>query len=144
MTPLGTMTITIPSEVEHVFLVGWTINKVCLECGLDELAAYQAELAVVEAVNNAIEHAYHGEPDHTVEIEILVEAERLVFRVAESGKAFDPGAIAAISATAAAAELEEGGRGIAIMRAVMDELRYQSVGGRNVLTLVRRLARAAS
>lgn len=140
--PIGSVMLTIDSDLAHVFLVGWTVNKICSACGLGDQAAYEAEVAVVEAVNNCIEHAYANEGGHPVLVAIATEPEHIVFRVCDYGTAppetwpasGDPG-------VAGPAELAEGGRGLLIIQAFMDEVRFSREDAANVVTMVKRLGR---
>ena len=133
----GSITLTIPSHADHVYLVGVSVNRICTECGLGELAAYEAEVAVVEAVNNAIEHAYGNEPTHQVEIVVSVEADRILFAIRDSGRALPAEALAA--PLDEAADSSEHGRGLRLIRGFVDEVTYASDGSRNTMTLVKRL-----
>lgn len=88
-------------------------------------------LAVTEAMNNAVEHAGAKE----VEIELLAGPEGLVFRMITSGERFDPTAGIAFPDLDAAEELPEGGFGRALIAEMVDSMKYEYRGGRNILTL---------
>lgn len=130
----------IESRLDHVFLASLAVRGICSYANLTEVECYQVEVAVVEAVNNAIKHAYRGEPGHEVEVAITLSPDRITFQVCEqgdfmklpgsSGLNFDPRDIQ---------NLPEEGMGLQIMRSVMDEVRYETTGGRNVVTLSRNL-----
>lgn len=134
----GSITLTIDSRLEHVFLIGLTVNKLCAAAGLSELEAYQVELSVVEAVNNAIEHGYACEPGHPVELRITVDPASLAFAIADQGITMPENAAAAVG-TSDEPSLAEGGRGLLIMQSFMDAVIYEHRDGRNVRTLVKRL-----
>jgi anti-sigma regulatory factor (Ser/Thr protein kinase) len=48
----------IASRLHDVFLVGAAVNQIARACGCDGGCAFEAEAAVVEAVNNSNEHSY--------------------------------------------------------------------------------------
>lgn len=109
---------------------------IALEVGIHGLEAILLPTAIVEAINNIIEHAYQstsGEP-------ILVEAEHdalalsvlLRDRGAPMPMPLPSGALPETSA--------EGGRGWRIIRAVFPEVHYQRIAGENLLRLVRPLS----
>ena len=47
------------------------------------------EVCVVEAVNNSIKHAYQGDPDHNVELEVNLLPHQLIVDVWDSGMSAD-------------------------------------------------------
>lgn len=137
----GRITLVIDSSLDHVFLVGLAINRICSFVPLTDIEAFQAELCVVEAVNNAIKHAYQNEPGHPVSIAVAVESDRLVFEITNTGRPMDAGVLERPPHEATAAELRaEDGRGTSIMRSFMDTVSYGRKGDVNVLTLVKRLS----
>ncbi|OIP88862.1 MAG: hypothetical protein AUK55_15475 [Syntrophobacteraceae bacterium CG2_30_61_12] len=128
--------LVIDSNLEMVFLVGLAVKALCSHAPLSEVAVYQVELSVIEAVNNAIKHAYGNEKGHEVEIWVSLHVDRLTFQIGDSGRSmneihapamdYDPGDLEA---------LPESGMGLYIMQSVMDRVEYHRRGERNVLTL---------
>ena len=133
--------ISIDSRLDQVHLVGYAVHGICSQLGLGDIVVYQIELAVVEAVNNAIKHAYGSEAGHPVEVIVSVDDKRLQFKICDEGEArrflqkktdldFDP---------RNKISLPEGGMGLHIMEQVMDEVNYFVRDGRNCLVLSKRL-----
>ena len=134
----GAITLVIDSCLDHVFLVGVAVRGIARDAGLDELRAAQVELAVVEGVNNAIEHAYRGVRGQRVEVQVGIAGQRLTIEIADSGLTMQWDAeCAAAELRALADPLADGGRGLMIIREVMDEVGYRSAGSRNVLSLTK-------
>jgi serine/threonine-protein kinase RsbW len=138
----GSITLTIDSRFDNVFLVGSAVNRICRAIALSDQAAYEAEVSVVEAVNNVIEHAYQNEMGHPVEVVVTVEPDRITFQVCDWGKALrwngerpPPPVVDANDVES----LSEGGRGLFLMYALTDHIDYHRANGKNVLTLVKRL-----
>ena len=104
----------------------------------------RVELAMVEAVNNVVRHAYHGEPGHTVEVTVTVDGDRLALEVADEGTPMPPHGTPVLDFDPAdLANLPEGGMGLYLIHSVMDTVEYQSRDGRNVLVMTHRIAEAA-
>ena len=108
------------------------------------------EVAVIEAVNNAIEHAYRGEPTHLVEVEVQVSADTLAFEVCDSGASADPASVHANHQKAFDIRAEtystasERGRGLAIIQRVMDFAEYLPGKERNRFRLMKCLPTSRS
>jgi serine/threonine-protein kinase RsbW len=133
--------IRVESRLDQVHLVGYAVHGICSQLGLGDIVVYQIELAVIEAVNNAIKHAYGSVAGHSVEVVISVNEKRLQFEIYDEGKTinflqkrtdfdFDP---------QDKTSLPEGGMGLNIMKQVMDAVDYFVRDGRNCLILCKRL-----
>lgn len=141
------LTLTIESRLEDVPLLGTLVNALCCFVKLSATARNQVEVCVVEAVNNSIQHAYHGEAGHLVEVAVSLPPESLVFDIFDSGTSADPSAMHADHCGALKLSLDqpqaiaESGRGLAIMQAFMDSMEYTAgVAGkhRNQFRLTKR------
>lgn len=113
------------------------LSKAAMEA-LGELPdAFQVDLALTEAVNNAIEHAYRMEDGHRVRVEIFREPDRLRFDVIDWGVAIDQAVLDAVPDEVPDPDplditsWEESGRGLMIIKTSMDGMEYSSQGGEN-------------
>jgi serine/threonine-protein kinase RsbW len=112
----------IPAKPEYI-----TLGRLALT-GLSRVRAFpddvlaDLKLALTEACTNSVRHAY-ADGEGIVEIVYELHADKLVIEVSDTGEGFDH--------TVAAPDddvLNEGGLGIAIIRALADEL---EISGRN-------------
>jgi len=101
--------------------------------GFSSPEAEDVALAVHEAVINAIEHGNRSDPDRVVAVTFADEAAALVIEVRDEGSAVEPGAPASGPLPSAG---EPRGRGIPLMRALMDDVQLFPERGR--VTLRRR------
>ena len=88
-------------------------------------------LAIVEAMNNAVEHAGAA----AMEIEVRAGLRALSFRLTTAGEPFDPTVGAAFPDLDAPGGPPEGGFGRALIAELSDVLTYRYTDGKNVLTL---------
>src|SRR5579863_2645610 len=122
------------------------VNKICAYYGMDELAAYQVELCVSEAATNAIRHAYENCSGHAVSLLLTIGDEGLLLECSDSGKPMDPGLLYKVTDDLSGGLpqrglLSEGGRGLQIIRAVMDNVSYSTNNGLNCLKMSKRFLR---
>jgi serine/threonine-protein kinase RsbW len=137
----GAIKLTIESRYENVALAGISINRICREAGLTEQVAFEVEVSVVEAVNNAIRHAYCEKPGNEVEICLELTPQIVNLKVADAGRPMPTEILhRAVSQSDGIDRLREGGRGILIIQSLMDRVSYTTDGRRNVLSLCRNLA----
>ena len=128
--------LSIDSDIDNVSLVGLSVKALCSYIPLNEVASYQIELAVVEAVTNAIEHAYASEKGNRVEIIVSIHIDKITFNICDQGKAMESLEIESIDFDPNNLEtVPEKGMGLHIVQQVMDEVSYDSSDGKNVLTM---------
>ena len=112
-----TVRLTIPARAEYITLCRLALTGIArLRALSDELLA-DLKLALTEAASNSVRHAYGEEDVGSVEISYQLLPDRLVIEVADEGAGFDPA-----EGIGAPEALSEGGLGIAIIRAIADEV----------------------
>ena len=119
-----TVRLTIPARAEYITLCRLALTGIArLRSLSDELLA-DLKLALTEAASNSVRHAYGGDDAGVVDISYELLPDRLVIEVTDDGEGFDPN-----EAEGPADELSEGGLGIAIIRAIADEVEIGSQPG---------------
>lgn len=91
--------------------------------GVPESMVTDVAIASTELINNAIVHGNKSNPNKTVTIEVLFTDSDLTVRVSDQGEGFNPQEIP--DPLAEENLLREVGRGVFIVRSLMDELRYE-------------------
>ncbi|MBI5479975.1 MAG: ATP-binding protein [Deltaproteobacteria bacterium] len=131
------VSVSVPARIEQRDHVGTLLVAACraqVPGERGEVIGHQLVSAFNEAFNNAVLHAYEGTPGGTVEVSLDKEPARLVLRIADHGRSFDPRGVAEPDLDS----LPEGGLGLYIMRSFMNEVDYQP-GDPNVLRLIKYL-----
>lgn len=111
-----TVRLIIPARAEYI-----TLGRLALT-GISRLASFSDELladlklALTEAASNSVRHAYGG-GDGVVEIVYELHDDLLAIEVTDEGEGFEPPAD-----TGGPDGMSEGGLGIAIIRAIADEV----------------------
>jgi serine/threonine-protein kinase RsbW len=128
--------LTIPARPEYIALCRLALTGIAWARGLDGETLADLKLVLTEACSNSIRHAY-PQGGGTVEVVYELRDDRLVLEVADSGSGFVPQE----RVVEDEAELSEGGLGMAIMRAIADELELSpGANGRGSrIRLVKRL-----
>ena len=132
--------ITLPNDVEAVSELSTFVEKVCIALDIDDYTTTQLNLAMEEAVVNVMNYAYPIGKKGDIEIEAQANEVRLKFTITDSGKAFDPTARKDVDTSLAAEDRPIGGLGIHLIRQIMDSINYERIGGKNVLTLRKKLS----
>jgi anti-sigma regulatory factor (Ser/Thr protein kinase) len=141
MTSESPWTLSIPSDLRLLALARSFVEGVCRVAGFDERATRAIVMATDEATNNVIRHAHRNQPQATLQIECHFVNEGIEVRLLDEGEPFDIAAVPHLDP----GELRPGGRGVFLMRALMDELSCQPRGERgNLLRMVKRCNRPAT
>ena len=128
--------LTIPAKPEYILLGRLALSSLARVQPLSDEELSDLKLALTEACTNSVRHAYVDGPG-TVEIVYDLRPDRVVVEVTDSGEGFTPPE----QREDDSAELAEGGLGIAIIRALADELEIgQRSGGGSRLRFVKLLS----
>ncbi len=102
---------------------------------------YAVNLALDELVSNVVLYGFSDPPPSGHEIVVRVETGEgeLHARVEDTGREFDPLRAPVPDLDAPLSERQIGGLGIHLVRSLMDGLDYHREGGKNVLTVRKRI-----
>jgi anti-sigma regulatory factor (Ser/Thr protein kinase) len=110
---------TWPARAEHLAAIRAAVRSRIAALGVGGDAADDIVLAVNEAASNAVEHAYRPpQPPGTVEVGLAAEAGTLTVDVRDQGRW--------LLREAESGERRLRGRGLVIMRAVLDAVRVDT------------------
>ena len=133
--------LTIPSDLRLLALARAFVEAICQVAGFDERATHAVVLASDEATNNAMRHAHAGHPDTPLQIQCFIRPEGIEVRIHDEGAPFDLDAVEPLDP----AEFRAGGRGVFLMRKLMDELTCEPRPQRgNTLRMVKLFERVAA
>jgi serine/threonine-protein kinase RsbW len=107
----------LPRDDASVPMVRHLLDSSLGTLGVDAEIREDIQLMLTEACANVVRHARDGD-DYTVRATIVDD--RCVIRVMDTGPGFDPSKVAAVAPSA------EHGRGLLIMKALADDVRFHS------------------
>ena len=117
----GVVALSIPAKAEYIALCRLALTGLAQVRPLEPETLADLKLALTEACSNSIRHAYQEGRAGSVDIRYELDGERLAVEVADEGGGFEPEA-----GNGHDGVRDEGGLGIAIIRAVTDELAIES------------------
>ena len=113
----GVVALSIPAKAEYMVLPRLALSGLARIGALEPEVVADLKLALTEACSNSIRHAYDGDSLGKVEVRYELTADRLQVEVTDEGDGFEPPPSRVLGT-----DLDEGGLGIAIIRALVDEL----------------------
>ncbi|HEV8094637.1 MAG TPA: ATP-binding protein [Burkholderiales bacterium] len=103
--------------------------------GLSADVVFGMNVALDEMLSNIIKYGYTDDAIHEIRIRLSVSNGMLVAEIEDDGQPFDPCAAGPVDVDAPLEERKVGGLGIHIVRALMAEVGYARVAGRNRLVM---------
>jgi serine/threonine-protein kinase RsbW len=121
------MTLTIPSDLKYLGAVDAAVQDLARELLFSQDAINDLGTALIEACSNAIEHGNKFSPDKRVTVALRFQDRTLTASVKDEGGGFD--FEKALREEPDPDPTSERGRGILIMRAFTDGLRFRFADG---------------
>ena len=110
--------LTLPSDPRMLSVARAFVEAVGQACLLDRAIIHAVVTATGEAVTNIIRHAHRNLPAAQLHLQFEVRAEAVVLVFQDQGEPFDIAQVPHMNP----GELRIGGRGVFLMRALMDEV----------------------
>ncbi|WP_263079391.1 ATP-binding protein [Endozoicomonas sp. Mp262] len=133
--PTQSLTIGIDSCLPNTVLVAMAVRGLCEMTELSPVEVNRIELCLVEIVNNAIEHAYENKPGQKVETQVELTRQSVSITVSDWGHSIPEEKLDISSLVREDIQnpdsLQSSGRGIYIVKNLMDDVQYYSRDGKN-------------
>jgi serine/threonine-protein kinase RsbW len=120
------------AELEHVAAF---VEEIGEELGLDMEMQMNLNLVMEEMVSNVIFYAYPEGAEATIELKAESDGKELTFVLSDRGREFDPTLKDDLDVNSNPAERDLGGMGIYIVKNIMNQVSYQRLEGKNLLTM---------
>ena len=112
------------------------VEEFAEQAGFPAEMRQEVELAVGEALANVMRHTYGGDTERPIEMRCALREGALEVEILDDGEAFDAKDLCPPPPD----ELRAGGRGVFLMREIMDKVEYLRDGDRNLLRMTKRPA----
>lgn len=130
--------LTFPARAERLKDIRQSVRDAITGAGCDDGLAGDIVIGIDEACQNIIRHAYGGDCDEPIELEMRIDGDELVVRLRDNAPTVDAARIAPRELD----DLRPGGLGTHFMREIMDSVDYAAVksGRGNLLTMRRKFS----
>ena len=127
------------NDTADILLMAEFIDGVCEKYQLPMDIGFSLNLALEEAVANVMKYAYPEGEVHDIVLSVKLTDNRLMFKLIDTGKPFDPTIVPDADVNLSAEERQIGGLGIFLVRQIMDSVEYRRIDGKNILTMIKLL-----
>lgn len=132
-------TIILANEISEISRLYDFIEDMGNEFSLAPDVVFNLNLVLEEAVVNIINYAYPKEEHESIYLSARLHEGSIVLVLTDTGKEFDPTMSPEADITLSAEERQIGGLGIFLIRQIMNEVKYERIEGKNILTLEKKL-----
>lgn len=132
-----------PAHCSSLESISALVGQAARAASLDDEATYAIQLAVEEACDNIIEHAYGPDGHGDIECEFEIAKNELVVILRDYGLPFDPIKIAPPDLTSPLEQREVGGLGLHFIRQLTDDFEFEFGAAGNSLRLFKRRSQSA-
>jgi len=127
-----TKKLAIPSDLSYIKKISNEILTHLERLGVDQSVRFDIRLSFEEALRNAIEHGNDYKKDLPVEVSYEVRAGRIDIEIGDQGAGFDFRNVG--DPRDEKNIMKEGGRGVFLIRKLMDKVTYNKKGNRVKMT----------
>ena len=127
--------ICIRNQVGELERVNQFVEEIGEELGLDPELQMNLNLVMEEMVSNVIFYAYPEGTDADIELTAETNGKELTFVLTDQGREFDPTMKEDADVNVNPADRDIGGMGIYIVKNIMNQVSYQRLEGKNLLTM---------
>ena len=130
----ATHTLSVPGTLPGIQLAVQAFEEFRRAHGLPDVACWRFPLALDEILSNIVRHGLGG-PPASIGLIFSVDADYIAVAIVDQSGAFNPLLAPPPDTTSALEDRKPGGLGIALVREVMDDTRYERRGERNYFTM---------
>lgn len=120
------------SKIAEILVI---LENLSDELKLSSELIFNINLALEEAMVNVFHYAYPDNAKKEVSMQIKLHENQLYFILTDSGVEFDPTKEGDVDITLPAEERNIGGLGIFLIKNIMNNVSYQRIDDRNILTM---------
>ena len=141
-SPVELLTLRVENRMDNWRTLRAALHDYGLCAGLDARTLKKTEVAIEEAVVNIVSYSQAEWMELEIKVESgkrKVERDALSITLRDNGVPFDPTQQPDVDTERTTAERQIGGLGIALLRNIADEMRYERTDGTNTLTIIKQL-----
>ena len=131
--------IILANEISEISRLNDFIENIGNEFNLTPDVVFNLTLVLEEAVVNVINYAYPKEDHEKIYLSARLHEGSIILVLTDTGKEFDPTMAPDADVTLSAEDRQIGGLGIFLIRQIMNEVKYERIDGKNILTLEKKL-----
>jgi len=127
------------NNLSEISRLGEVVDEFGKRNSLSASITNSINLALDELVTNTISYGYDDEKEHQIQLNLKAEGAMFIASIEDDGHPFNPLEKPDVDTNLPLEEKTIGGLGIHLVRKLMDEVSYQYVNNKNVLTIKKKI-----
>jgi serine/threonine-protein kinase RsbW len=132
-----TVSIKLKNQLSELDKLGKRLETFGDQIGLSKKCVFQINLAVDELFTNIVKYGFADDDLHIIGISLSHDDGKINIRVEDNGIPFNPAAKQTSELKDQIENCKVGGLGLHLVKRLMDDVKYQRLKGKNVITLVK-------
>ncbi len=133
----------IASDLAELSRVANSVDEFCANLAIPASCTFKLNIALEELLTNTISYGYDDGRIHQIALSIARQGDILVTEISDDARPYDPLQAPPPDLDSAIEDRAIGGLGVHLVKTLMDEVTYAYEGGRNRVTLRKRISDAA-
>jgi serine/threonine-protein kinase RsbW len=138
-TPPHLFSFSLSNDISELQTLGRQLESVGRALNLSKRCLFEINLALDELFTNIISYGFEAGGRHRIDVTLQAQGEVLSIVVTDDGVAFNPTKRRPHPMPHSVDDCRVGGLGIYLIQNLMDEVCYRRKGGKNILTLKKKL-----
>jgi serine/threonine-protein kinase RsbW len=118
--------------------VSETLQRLGENAGIPSKTLMHLQIVLDEILSNIIKYAWDRNEPHEIKIGIKVQDGAVILAFVDDGKPFDPIDHSSTEPETVGVRPQPGGKGIHLVKQLVDEIQYASIDGKNRVTITKR------
>ena len=131
--------ITIKNKIDEIQRVYAKLEEFVCNAILQDNITAEIKIVFDELLSNIIKYGYQDADEHEINIKVNAIESQIKIQIVDDGMAFNPFEVSAPDIDKSLDDRDIGGLGIHLTKNIMDEYQYQSLGNKNIVTLMKQL-----
>lgn len=132
-------TFTISNHISEMPTVFENFDVLAKKCRLDSINCNEIQLVLEEIISNIIYYSYPETVDSQIEVDIELKSDILAIKVTDYGMFFNPLQMPDPSSESSSTDLRIGGKGIELVKKLMDSIVYKRIENKNIILIKKRI-----
>jgi len=136
---METVSITLKNKISEIVLLDSFLEKLSEKWEAVAKYTFNINLALEEAITNIINYAYKDNNEHLINLDFSLENSELKITITDDGIEFNPLLKEDPNTELSLEERKIGGLGIFFVKKIMDNIDYERINNKNILTLIKKV-----
>jgi len=136
---METVSITLKNKINEIVLLDSFLEKLSEKWEAVAKHSFNINLALEEAVTNVINYAFEDDNEHLINLDFSLENRELKITITDDGIEFNPLLKEDPNTELSLEERKIGGLGIFFVKNIMDNIDYERINNKNILTLIKKV-----